>query len=268
MSAIPNVPGPKLVTTKVRGTVIKVPDTTPGLLILNGNQRQFMLEGVWKSSVAPEPNMTVEVELDDADTITAIVAVDSAQLARERFNELSGKIGAKIGDLTKRPGNDGLKIAQEFLRKLAARMGVVALGATVLMWVALFFLPGYKFDLGFVGSQSYSLWEFIGLNLTLSGGIEISHGFWGLIGFLSILAPFVTPFIPDPRAKFANLLPLVYFITSIFAERSSLAKVLQVPGVPDAGLGASMQIGTYLVLGASLVLAAMVLKSSASARQS
>jgi hypothetical protein len=71
---------------KVRSTVVKVPDATPGLLFLNGQQRPFTLAGVWKSPVAPAPNMTVDVDLDGAGTIEAITVVDTQQLAKERLS--------------------------------------------------------------------------------------------------------------------------------------------------------------------------------------
>src|SRR5579864_9522506 len=189
MSAAP-LPGPKLVTTKVRGSIIKVPDATPGLLMIGTNQKQFTLEGVWRSQTAPSANQTVDVDLDDAGNIIGISVVDPAQIAREKFTDLSSKLGGAIGDLTKR-GTDaaGTGNAQEILRKIVGRIGVVTLGATALLWISLFFLTGYKLDLGFIGSQSYSLWDFIGLNMnaTLGGAPEVSHGFWGFIGILCIL---------------------------------------------------------------------------------
>src|SRR5215469_263244 len=99
MSAAP-LPGPNLATTVLRGTIIKVPDVSPGLVIANNNQRQFTLEGVWKSTTAPATNQTVDIELDAADNIASIAVVDAAQLARERFHELSGKVGEKIGEFS------------------------------------------------------------------------------------------------------------------------------------------------------------------------
>ena len=62
---------------KIRGTIVKVPDATPGLLFVNGQQKSFMLEGIWKSPVAPALNMTVDVELDAAGAVTGVAVVDS-----------------------------------------------------------------------------------------------------------------------------------------------------------------------------------------------
>jgi hypothetical protein len=263
MSAAP-LPGPKLVTTKVRGSIIKVPDATPGLLMIGTNQKQFTLEGVWRSQTAPSANQTVDVELDDAGNIAGISVVDPAQLAREKFTDISNRVSGKLGDISKSPGAAS---AQEILRKIVGRIGVVTLGATALLWISLFFLTGYKLDLGFIGAQSYSLWDFIGLNMnaTLGGAPEVSHGFWRFIGILCILAPLIVPFIGNPLAKFGDALPLVYLAIAILVEKSAISKVLQPAGAPDTGLGFTMQFGGYLALVCALVLAAMILKP---ARQS
>lgn len=258
MSAAPNPAGPQLVTTKSRGTIVKVPDATPGLLMVNGNQKQFTLEGIWKSPVAPAPNQTVEVELDDTGNIKGISVVDQAQIAREKFNDLSNKLGGAIGELSK---SQGAANAQDILRKVVAKIGVVTLGASVVLCIALFFMTGYKLDLGFF-SQSYSLWDFIGLNVNAGmGGPEVNHGFWGFIGIVCVFAPIIVVFVSNPLAKFGNALPLVYLGIAILMEKSSINKVLQPAGAPDnTGLGFTMQFGGYLALLAALALAAMVLK--------
>lgn len=261
MSAAP-LPGPKLVSTKVRGKIIKVPDATPGLLMIGANQKQFTLEGLWKSETAPANNQTVEVELDDAGHVIAISVVDPAQIAREKFADLSSKLGGAVGDLSK---SQGAANAQDILRKVVAKIGAVTLGASVVLWIALFFMTGYKLDLGF-SSQSYSLWDFVGLNV--NGGVtgpEVNHGFWGFIGIVCVFAPIVVAFVSNPLAKFGNALPLVYLGISILMEKSAINKVLQPAGAPDTGLGFTMQFGGYLALLAALALAAMVVKP---ARQS
>lgn len=262
MSAAP-IPGPQLVTNKVRGTIIKVSDATPGLLMINGTQRQFTLEGVWKSPTAPSPNQTVDIELDASGQIAAITVVDSAQLAREKFNQLSEKLSGKLGEFAQGQGKEGANIAKDHFKRLAARMGTVMLVSAVALWIAWFFLPGYKLDLGFLGSKTYTIWEFLGLNLEQGGAIEINHGFWSMLGILCILVPFIAPFVKDTRARFANALPVVCSIIAIYAQRSSMIKAFEGPGVTDAASALSMQLGGYIVLLAGLVLAARALRSSA-----
>jgi hypothetical protein len=258
MSAAPNPAGPQVIATRSRATVVKVPDAAPGLLIVNGNQKQFTLEGVWKSPVAPAPNMTVDIDLDDAGAITAITAVDSRQLAKEQLNKFSGK----LGEIAHGQGKEGANLAKQSLGQLVTRMGMVTLISAIALWVAWFFLPGYKLDLGFLGAKTYTVWEFLGLNLEQVGTVEISHGFWTILGILAIAAPFIVAFVKDPRAKAAYALPLVYSVIAIFAQRSSIIKVFAVPGVPDPSSVLAMQLGTYIVLAASAVIALRTLKRS------
>ena len=262
MSAAPNPAGPQLVTTKARGTIVKVPDATPGLMMVNGNQKQFTLEGVWKAPVAPAPNQTVEVETDAAGNIYAIAVVDSAQLARAKFNQLSGKVSGKLGEFAQGQGKNGANVAKHYLSQLATRMGTVTLVSAVGLWIAWFFLPGYKLDMGFLGSKTYTIWEFLGLDLERVGQVEISHGFWAILGVLCLLVPFVAPFVKDARARFANALPLVYSVIAIYGQRSSIIKAFEGPGVNDAASALSMQIGGYVVLLAAAVIAARALKTS------
>ena len=257
MSAAPNPAGPQLVTTKSRGIIVKVPDAIPGLMMVDGNQKQFTLEGIWKSPVAPAPNMTVDVQVDASGAIAAITAVDSRQLAKEQFDKLSGK----LGEFAHGQGKEGANVALDYLKSLSARMGTVMLVSAVALWIAWFFFPGYKLDLGLFGTKTYSIWEFLGLNLEQNGTIEISHGFWSMLGILCLLAPFVAPFVKDQRAKFTNVLPLVYSLIAIYAQRSSIIKTLELPGVTDVASGVSMQFGGYVVLAAGALLSARALKN-------
>jgi hypothetical protein len=258
MNATASPARPQPAPTKIRAAVVKVPDASPGLLIINGQQKSFTLDGVWRSPVAPAPNMTVDVELDPSGAIGAITAVDSRQRAKEQFDKLSGK----LGEFAHGQGKEGASLAKHYLSQLAARMGTSTLVSAVVVWIAWFFLSGYKLGLGFMGSRTFTLWEFLGLNLQQAGTIEISHGFWAVLGILCIALPFAAPFVEDPRAKFANALPLAYSLIAIFAQRSSIIKILSIPGVSDASSALSMQLGSYLVLAAGVVLASRALKKS------
>ena len=77
-------------TAQLRGTIIKTPDISPGLLVVEGQQKTFTLEGAWKSPVAPMVNMAVDIELDGAGFITGLTAVDSQQAAREKLKQIGG----------------------------------------------------------------------------------------------------------------------------------------------------------------------------------
>ncbi len=259
MSAAASPAGPPLAPTKLRTTIVKVPDASPGLLIVNGQQRSFTLEKIWKSPVAPAAIMTVDVELDASGAIAGITAVDSRQRAKEQFDKLSGK----LGELAQGQGKDGVNLAKQYLGPLAARMGTVVLVSVVVLWIAWFLLPGYTVDLGFMGSKTFTLWEFLGLNLQQTSTVEISHGFWGILGILCIALPFAAPVVKNAFAKLANVLPLAYSLIAIVVQRSSIIKLFSGPGVTDACSALSMQLGSYMVLAAGVVLAWRALKGVA-----
>jgi hypothetical protein len=57
-----------------RGNILRAPRGGPGLLMIEGRQFAFSLDGVWKSKFPPKPGLLVEVELDSESRITAIAA--------------------------------------------------------------------------------------------------------------------------------------------------------------------------------------------------
>ena len=94
---------------KKRGKVLRDPRTGPGLLMIEGRQYRFCLDGVWKSEIPPKPGLTVDVKLDQAGRILAITAVSDTQLAEEQAE--------RSVDATKMAG-------AKILRKIAAKCGM------------------------------------------------------------------------------------------------------------------------------------------------
>jgi hypothetical protein len=247
-------------TPKVRTTIIKVPDATPGLLFVNGQQKSFTLEGVWKSAVVPVANMTVDVALDSAGAITSITVVDAQQLNKERLEQLSG--------VAQERGKEAAKLAQQGVGALAARMGAVALGSSVLVWIAWFFLPSASVSGGFVGSMSFTFWNLLGVDFdnpeTLMGGGS-SHGAFALLGLLAIVAPFVAPFIPMAWSKYLNAAPIAYVLIAFITLYMQINKTfgdLEKMGAPNPF---SWSWGFFVLVLAALVLGAHVLKPQAKA---
>jgi hypothetical protein len=92
------------------GPGLSGPDRTlPGLLMIEGRQHWFSLEGVWKSEIPPKPGLAVDVKLDQAGRILAITAVSDTQLAEEQAE--------RSVDATKMAG-------AKILRKIAAKCGM------------------------------------------------------------------------------------------------------------------------------------------------
>lgn len=249
---------------KARGNIIKVPDSSPGLLFIGGEQKSFTLEQIWRSPTAPTANMAVDVDLDAAGNITGITAVDAQQLAKERLNQFSG--------VAQERGKQVTEMAKVGVGALAARMGKIPLIATVAAWIAWFFLPAGGLNLGFLGSKSLTFWELLAIDLSnpmnmANGG---SHGLWAMLGLVAIAAPFAVPFLKDPRAKYLNAMLLAYLVLTplktwwdfnqTFGKLASAAG-----GVPDGALKQIMDVisigaGMYILVVAGIVLAVQAFK--------
>src|SRR3979411_3254973 len=96
---------PKRGMTK-RGKVLRDPHTgpgftgprltLPGLLMIEGRQYWFCLEGVWKSEIPPKPGLAVDVKLDTGGRILAIKAVSDSHLPQEKTERAVGT-GQEVG---------------------------------------------------------------------------------------------------------------------------------------------------------------------------
>jgi hypothetical protein len=191
-------------TPQPRGTIIKTPDSTPGLLFVNGQQKPFTLEGIWKSPVAPAVNMPVDVEFDGAGSIKGLAAVDPQQVAREKLSQFGGAAQER--------GKVAAVMAQQGIGALAARMGKAALGATVILWLAWFFMPVVTVE-QYADSRAFTFWEFLALGLSNENAplqfVMLSHGLLSILGLAAIAAPFAAPFVRHGRARLLYALPLL-----------------------------------------------------------
>lgn len=250
-----NATGTVRAQSRPRGTVIKVPDRAPGIVMVNGEQKFFALENVWKSPVAPATNMTVEVEFDATGAIVAIAVLDSEQLAKERMNQLSG--------VAQERSREAAEFAKKGVGELATRMGAVALGSAVLVWIAWFFFPAAGVDTG-GGKLSFTFWSLIGVNFkdlesVANGG---SHGLFSILGLLAIAAPFAAPFLRAGWSKYLNAAPLAYIVIAlvvVFAnEHSVFSDIAKAAGTNPFSWSAMLLV----LLATSAVLALGALKSA------
>lgn len=266
--------------TKVRGTIIKVPDHSAGLLMVAGEQRPFALQGIWRSAAAPTLNQVVDVEVDGSGTLISLTAVDAQQLAKERLNQL--------GEVAQEQGKQMAGLARAGVGALASRMGRVALGATVALWIAWFFLPAMKISI-FGISRSATFWEVLGSGFGQGGLTEGSHGPFALLGLLVIAAPVAAPFLRMSRAHLLNAAPLLFLALTFLKVRWQLGSAVEqaqgAMGRMDPGMAKmvnelaetavksfmsaiSVGWGTYVLVAAALVLAVQVLRGRSSAARS
>ena len=257
--------------TRSRGTIIKVPDTSPGLLAYNGQHTPFTIEGIWRSPVAPAINMTVDVATDASGGIVGLSAVDSQQLAKEKLDQFSG--------VAQERGKQAAEIAKQGVGALAARMGKVPMIATVVLWFAWFFLPAFTASM-IIDSKSFTFWEFLGIDFGHSmAGFSVDHGFFSIIGFLAILAPFVAPFVPHPKAKFLNAAPIAFLLLAFIRFKWDISHALGQSAKEMGDFGAEMakaaqqtlsdaistSWGLYVLVLAAIVVAVFAFKPRANA---
>ncbi len=235
-----------------RGTIIKVPDASPGLLLLNGRQYPFTLEGVWRSAVAPAPNQSVIVELDGAGTLLSITVVDQAQVAKEKMAELSN-VAKERGEVVARQIQSGILA-------LAARMGGGTLGIAVVIWITWFLIRAASIGGGGEDMASYTFWKLIGTNFSdqismMDGGH--ARGWMRFLGFCAIVAPFLAPFIRESWSRFLNAAPLAAVLLGWLVVHENLAGTFAQLGADNPF---SYKWGFYLLVAACLALAANALK--------
>jgi hypothetical protein len=239
---------------KTKGTIIKVPDSNPGLLFANGQQKSFTLEGVWKSPVAPAVNMSVDVELDSSGAVISVAVADPQQANKERLSQM--------GHTAEEQGKQAAEFAKKEIGALASRMGPMVLGAAVLLWIVWFFLPGTTINT-FAKVETYTFWEALGIdwsNIMAIGMRVVDHGFFSLLGIVAIAAPFAVPFLKDPRAKFLSALPLVYIVIAIVVQKMNIGKGAG-PFGEEMSKAISIGWGTYVLVLVALFLAFPVIKS-------
>jgi hypothetical protein len=63
---------------RARGKVLREPDVGPGLLMIDGQQFRFWLDG-WHSEIAPKPGLAVQVELNRQLEVVRVTAVPEGQ---------------------------------------------------------------------------------------------------------------------------------------------------------------------------------------------
>jgi hypothetical protein len=246
-----------------RGKVLRDTNAGPGLLIVDGKQVQFTLEGLWRSEVPPKPGMVVDVELAADGSITGIAAVADGQLAKEQAEVALAAAKEK---------------GAAFASTMVAKFGMpslVAAGALIVGW---FFLSAVSVKTP-LGSLDFTFWQVLGFlnssnaleNVFQSGRASASTGFYGFLAVAALAGPFIHHFWKDKRAALGGLLPLLFMLLVGFMVNSALSSV---GADADAGLfkemaarmreemmkAISVGFGVYLSLIASLYFAGISAK--------
>ena len=236
-----------------RGKVLRDTTSGLGLLMIEGQQYRFSLEGVWKTETAPKPGLLVDVELDARGKVQSIIVVPDSQLAREQAEAAIGLARQKGQNLASSP---------------VTRIGMPSLAAAGLLAAAWFFLTAASIQFPFPGRLEFTFWQILGfLNAgnvpeLLDRSSGPSTGLYGLAGVVALAGPFIHHFWKDKRALLGGLLPLVFMIVVGIAARSSIHGALA-DGSADVSKqshdetmkAVSLGLGTYLSILASLYFA-------------
>jgi hypothetical protein len=236
-----------------RGKVLRDTTSGPGLLMMEGQQYRFSLEGEWKSEAPPKPGLVVDVELDARGKVQGITVVPDSQLAREQAEAALALARRKGRNLASSP---------------VARSVMPSLAAAGLLSAAWFFLTAASIQVPFPGKLEFTFWQILGfLNAgnipeLLDRSSGPSTGLYGLAAAVALSGPFIHHFWKDKRALLGGLLPLLFIVVVGIALRSALGSgndgtYADLPRHTyiDAMKAVSLGLGTYLSILASLYFA-------------
>lgn len=186
-----------------RGWIMRDPNSGPGLVIVQGQQYPFALEGVWRSATMPKMGLVVDVDFDPSGQVAAMTAVPESQLAREQAE--AALQGAK---------EKGARLASG----VVGRFGVGRLVAAGLLAVGWWFLSAVTVDAALLGKLKITFWQVLGILNTgnpmqaMAGSSGGSTGLYGLVAVACIAAPFLAHFWKDRRAHLVAALPLAFML--------------------------------------------------------
>lgn len=247
-----------------RGKVLRDVSAGPGLLMVEGQQYQFTLEGVWKSEIAPKPGLVVDVEFDAGGQIVAITAVPDAQLAKEQAEAAMAVAKEK-----------GAALASG----LVAKFGLPNLVAEGLLIIGWFFLATVSLDAAIFGKMEFTFWQILGF-LNSSNILESlgagrrggpSAGMYGFLAIICLAGPFVSYFWKDKKAHLGGVLPLAFMVIVALMVRSSINSAfggaasgpyaeMQERAQEEAMKAISLGLGAYLSVLVSLYFAGIGVK--------
>lgn len=202
---------------KTRGKILREPGASPGLLIIDGQQYKFSLDGIWNSETPPRAGLAVDVEMNPGLEIVGLSPAGEPSLDRE---EVEARL--KTPDLI--------------------GVGLLAIG-----WL---FFPTITIALPDAGSVIFTFWQILGLvnagNVleAIDRGLRPSAGIFGLVGLIALAGPFVYHFWRHKLAALGGLAPILFMtIAGAIARRNLLSAFA---GAEFGGHAISLGLGAYL----------------------
>lgn len=233
-----------------RAKVLRDPYFGPGLLMVEGRQYPFLMDGRWRSQAPAKPGLLVDVELDNSGAITAITPVSELQLAWERSQPAQTPSRGTLFA----PGRSKTW-------EIAPALAVIAL---VVSW---YFLPFISIRSSLLGGVHLTFWQLLThLNSKpqlpgVTGGDAPSTGFYGLAAFMAAAGPLLPFCIRDKRASLASLLPAILMIAMAVAlvredAHGFVADVYTATRATESLRSLTLDLGAYVSLSIAIYLAA------------
>jgi len=228
-----------------RGRVLRDPYAGPGLLIVEGKQYPFLVEGLWRSEVPAKAGLAVNVDFDVQGNLNSITAAPESEVDRGQ-SEFA------------RAGSAGRSTA--FDRALATG-SLAQLGASILLVLAWSLLTTIAIHQPFLGKVDLSFWQVLGY---LNGGnlLQASEfqrtpdsGAFGFLAILVLAGPFLYRLWDDRRALLGGVLPLSFMGLVAYMVRRNVENLNTV----------SVGLGTYLSLSLAIYLAVVSMKQFSAA---
>ena len=228
-----------------RGRVLRDPYAGPGLLMVEGKQYPFLVEGLWRSEVPAKAGLVVNVDFDVQGNLNSITAASESQV------DPGQSAFARVGSGARRTALD----------RALATGPLAQLGASILLVFSWSFLTTIAIHQPFLGKVDLSFWQVLGY---LNGGNLLQASEFpstpdsGVIGFLAILVlagPFLSRLWDDRRALLGGMLPLSFMGFVAYMVRRNVENFNAV----------SVGLGTYLSLSLAIYLAVVSIKQFSAA---
>jgi len=200
---------------KKRGRILRDTSAGPGLIVVDGQQYPFQLEGIWRSEITPRPGLVADVDFREDGSITAITAVAESQLAKEQTEQAMAMAREKGSAL---------------VSSAVAKFGMPTLVATGLLIIGWFFLTTISYNAGFVGKMDFTFWRILSF-INASNAMEAlstmsgkgSTGFYGFLAIVALAGPFLAYFWKDKRAQLGGTLPLLFMLLVALLVRHAIS---------------------------------------------
>jgi hypothetical protein len=238
-----------------RGKILRDTSAGNGLIVVDGQQYPFMLEGTWRSEVPPAVGMTVDAEFNDAGQLVSLIVVQDSQLTKEQAQ--AALMAAK---------GKGAEMFSGIVAKVGA-VNLIAAGFLIIGWI---FLSAVSIKSP-AGDISFTFWQLLGflnasnaLDLLMQAGTgSSSSGLYGFVAFLCLLGPFVRYVWKDKNAVLGGLLPLLFMLIVGLIAHGKLNSAMGVsaPGVdPNDPMVKEMtqQVTSAISIGVGIYLSAIV----------